>query len=200
MARVLLSETKDWVLEDKDQDLRGWEVRDAKGQRIGAVGDMIVDTDRLRIDTVVLEDGATFRADDVHLADGVVYVDSYGAPSHARPYTGGHGVRMAETVPHPGPAASGPQGGVFADDEDAFRRHYSDAYGDLDYTDYAPAYRFGYDMAYDDRYADRDFEAVEAELRAGYYRRHGYPMSDNLVWHRVSDAVRHAFTTARTRR
>src|SRR5690606_240055 len=188
MPRVLLSETKDWVLEDKDQDLRGWEVRDVKGQPIGAVADMIVDTDAQRVDTVVLEDGATFRAADVRLADGVVYVDSYGAPAHARPYGDAHDVRRAEAAhpvavpPEPvAPAvaatAAPPQaapplasvseprhGGVFADHEDAFRRHYRDAYGDLDYADYAPAYRFGYDMAYDDRYADRDFEALEAEL------------------------------------
>lgn len=213
MARVLLSESKDWVLEDKDQDLRGWEVRDAKGQPIGQVGDLIVDTDAQRVDTIVLEDGTTFRAADVHLADGVVYVDSYGAPAHARPYGDGHDVHRAEAAREPVAAAAPPlaaappptagsserAGGVFAEHEDTFRRHYHDAYGDLDYADYAPAYRFGYDMAYDERYIDRDFEAAEGELREAYYRRHGYPMSDNLVWHHLRDAVRHAYRHVRER-
>lgn len=209
MAHVLLSETKDWVLEDDDQDLRGWEVRDVKGQRIGTVGDLIVDTDAERVDTVVLEDGTTFRADDVSLADGVVYVESYGAPAGAQRYDERREVRRvastAPAAPEPAapavvtPAASAEPapGGVFADHEDRFRRHYRDAYGDLDYADYAPAYRFGYDMAYDERYADRDFEDVEPALRETYYRRYGYPMSDNLVWHSVRDAVRHAYRHVR---
>ena len=209
MARELLSETKNWVLEDKDQDLRGWEARDAKGQPIGRVGDLIVDTDAMRVDTIVLEDGTTFRAADVHLADHVVYVDSYGAPAHARPYGASHGVRRPEAMAAPGPmppaaAAAGPAEvprtsgtGGFVDHEDVFRRHYHDAYADLDYADYAPAYRFGYDMAYDDRYAGRDFEDLEPGLREAYYRRHGYPMSDNLVWNSIRDAVRHAYRYAR---
>jgi hypothetical protein len=214
MGRVLLSETKDWKLEDKDQDLRGWEVRDAKGQPIGTVGDMIVDTDAQRVDTLVLEDGSTFRAADAHLADGVVYVDSYGAPAHARPYGEGHSVRRAEDA---GSAAAAPAAGAaagaaagtaapattdraYTDHEDAFRHHYRDAYGDLDYADYAPAYRFGYDMAYDDRYSGRDFDAAEPELREAYYRRHGYPMSDKLVWNSIRDAVRHAYDRVRAPR
>ncbi|HLT45860.1 MAG TPA: PRC-barrel domain-containing protein [Rubricoccaceae bacterium] len=209
MARVLLSETKDWKLADKDQDLRGWEVRDARGQPIGRVADLIVDTDAERVDTIVLEDGATFRAADVSLADDVVYVESYGAPAHARPYGAGHEVHRAEPLapavaataaPPPEVAERAHDRGVFADHEELFRRHYRDAYGDLDYADYAPAYRFGYDVAYDDRYTDRDFEAIEPELREAYYRRHGYPMSDNLVWNHVREAVRHAYRHARGQR
>jgi hypothetical protein len=108
-----------------------------------------------------------------------------------------------QAVPPPAAAATAaapvaaPHAGAFADHEDAFRRHYHDAYGDLDYTDYAPAYRFGYDMAYDDRYAGRDFDAAEPELREAYYRRYGYPMSDNLVWNTIRDAVRHAYDHVR---
>ena len=225
MARALLSETKDWVLADKDQDLRGWDVLDAKGQPIGEVADLIIDTDAQRVDTIVLADGATFAVADVSLGDGVVYVESYGAPAHARPYGEDSGVRRSEgrieedvppreplappvaaTATSPPAAAPPPTaapvttGGVFADHEDLFRSHYRDAYGDLDYADYAPAYRFGYDMAYEERYAGRDFEALESELRETYYRRHGYPMSDNLVWNSIRDAVRHAYGHARVPR
>jgi sporulation protein YlmC with PRC-barrel domain len=221
MAHVLLSDTKDWALADKDQDLRGWDVLDANGTRIGTVGDLIVDTDAQRVDTIVLEDGTTFRADAVSLGDHVVYVEAYGAPVTARPYHEGRGVHRpsegavagsAAIPPAPVPNAASPPSaaapapaastGAYTDYEREFHDHYRATYGDrrLDYTDYAPAYRFGYDMAYDDRYAALGFDGAEGQLREAYYRRHGYPMSDNLVWNSIRDAVRHAYEHARGRR
>lgn len=230
MARILLSDTHDWELVNKDEDLRGWEVRDARGTPIGEVGDLIVDTDTERIETVVLKDGATFRAADVRLADRVVYVDSYNAPVGARLYDDASLRRRAAVppiaqdaapeaplatappaappfaaVPPPAPATEAPAGpagggaGAYADYDDDFRAHYRSSYGEggLDYAEYAPAYRFGYDMAYDARYMGRDETAAEADLRAEYYRRYGYPMSDNVVWHSVRGAVLHAYRRAR---
>ena len=38
---------------------------------------------------------------------------------------------------------------------------------------------------------------AEPDLREAYYRRFGYPMSDNVVWSRVKGAVRHAFDRVR---
>lgn len=201
MAHVLLDDTSDWELSDAAQDIRGREVRDANGTPIGTVGGMIVDTDARVVDTIVLTDGSRFRAGDVSIDDDAVYVTTYGAPVGVatRPYADGHGVRPrgrpAERVEAPGGAAG------FAAYDDDFRSHYRDAYrddDDLEYDDYAPAYRAGYDFAYDDRFAGRDYAAAEADLREAYYRRHGYPMSDNLVWSRVKGAVRHAFERARS--
>ncbi len=214
MAHVLLDDTKDWELVDSDQDLRGWEVRDANGNPVGTVGGMAVDTERAVVDTIILTDGSRFRAEDVSLDDGVVYVTTYGAPAGVatRAYTDAHGVRRVEP---PEVAAERSEArreiadaqrdaaahGVadFAAYDDDFRSDFRGAYGDTDlaYDDLAPAYRAGYDFAYDDRYADRPWDDAEADLREAYYRRHGYPMSDNVVWSRVKGAVRHAYDRVR---
>lgn len=250
MAHVLFSDTDDWELFDDDQDLRGWEVRDANGATVGRVGDMAVDTDRQVVDTIILEDGTRFRAEDVTLSDGVVYVTTYGAPAGiaTRSYTDAHSVRRAAPVAGPPSEVAREQAEAhrevaeeraemrremhepdraeeiregrrevaeeraegrqevadarhdasgFGAYEDDFRSHYRDAYGDLDFVDYSPAYRYGYDVAYDDRYTGRDFGDAEADLREAYYRRFGYPMSDNIVWSRVKGAVRYAYERAR---
>ena len=84
-----------------------------------------------------------------------------------------------------------PAGGIveYHDLAPEFQRHYDDTYrsGGRTYDAYEPAYRFGYDMAYDGRFAGREFEASEAELRQAYYQRHGYPMSDPHLWADVRD-------------
>ena len=247
MAHTLFGDTGDWELVDGDQDIRGWEVRDANGTVVGRVGGMAVDTDRQVVDTIILEDGSRFRAEDVELSDGVVYLTTYGAPANVttRAYTEAHGVRrtgaVAPEVAHeraearreiaderaemrremrePDRAEEIREGrreiaeekaearreiadaersaSGFAAHEDDFRSHYRDSYGDLDFADYSPAYRYGYDVAYDDRYTGRDFGDIETDLRETYYRRFGYPMSDNIVWNRVKGAVRHAYERAR---
>lgn len=225
MAHVLFGDTDDWKLDDENQDIRGWEVRDANGAPVGRVGGMAVDTERKVVDTIILEDGSRFLADDVTLSDGVVYVTTYGAPAGVatRPYTGSHGVRRIGDPPPSGEVRSAADAGrrpAFVDDpspvsheaagrgtgtsgyaaaEDDFRAHYRDAYGDdgLAFDDYSPAYRYGFDAAYDDRYGERSYEDAEPDLREGFYRRFGYPMSDNIVWSRVRGAVRHAYERAR---
>lgn len=94
-------------------------------------------------------------------------------------------------------AADGTSG--FSGYEDRFRTHFQDSFGDddLGYSEYAPAYRYGYDAAYDDRFRGRDFAASESDLKESYYRRLGYPMSDNIIWSRVKGAVQHAFESVR---
>lgn len=214
MAHVLFGDTDDWKLNDASQDIRGWEVRDANGAPVGRVGGMAVDTERQVVDTIILEDGSRFLAEDVTLSDGVVYVTTYGAPAGAaaRPYTDAHGVRRVEDAPagrspdladDPGPVrreADGPRPSTYSAVEDDFRAHHRDAYGDdgLAFDDYSPAYRYGFDAAYDDRYVERPYEDVEPDLREGFYRRFGYPMSDNIVWSRVRGAVRLAYERARS--
>ena len=252
MPHVLFEDTHDWELVDSDQDIRGWEVRDANGNPVGTVGGMAVDTDAQVVDTIILTDGSRFRVEDVSLDNGVVYVTTYGAPAgvSARPYTQAHGIRRRDVPPEVAAeqaegrreiaeeqaemrremrepdrveeiregrreiaeeraearrevadaqrdAGRGAGGySSFADDfQSNFREHYADS--GLDYDDVSPAYRAGYDYAYDDRYSGRSWDDAEADLRADYYRRNGYPMSDNLVWNRVKGAVRHAYDRAR---
>lgn len=75
-----------------------------------------------------------------------------------------------------------------ADIDSDYRRHFAATYPAGDYEDYAPAYRYGADIASDTRYRGRDYNEIEPELRQDYSRR--YPES---AWERVKDAVRYGW-------
>ena len=74
--------------------------------------------------------------------------------------------------------------------EDEFRQEFKRTHGDsgLLYEDYAPAYRYGYEMASSPKYRGRDFSQIESDLRADYGRR--YP---NNTWDNVKDSVRYGW-------
>ena len=67
--------------------------------------------------------------------------------------------------------ASGRRG--FADHDSDFRRDYDSNYAALggSYDDYEPAYRGGFEMRHDERYRDRDWNAVEPDARRDWERR-----------------------------
>jgi uncharacterized protein (TIGR02271 family) len=69
-----------------------------------------------------------------------------------------------------------------------FRNHFAATYPAGDYEDYAPAYRYGSDIANDTRYRGREYSEIEPELRDDYSRR--YP---NSAWERVKDSVRYGW-------
>lgn len=79
--------------------------------------------------------------------------------------------------------------------EQEFRRDFATRYGNQGaYEAYAPAYRYGYDLANDSRYANRDWNAVEAEARRDWEAR------NQGTWERFRDSVRYAWDRARGRR
>jgi len=81
---------------------------------------------------------------------------------------------------------------VGTDDIDAdFQTDFRSRYGsnrETRYEDYAPAYRYGYDMASDPRYRGRRFSDVEEDLRTDYTRR--YP---NSTWERIKASVQYGW-------
>lgn len=91
-------------------------------------------------------------------------------------------------------SASGTNTGY--DDTD-FRRDFQSRYGSsgASYDDYAPSYRYGYEMANDPRYRGRSFDEVESQLRSDYGNR--YP---NSTWEKIKDSVRYGWdrVTGRT--
>jgi len=209
MARVRYSDTRDWELMDSDHDLRGRDLWDAHGHRLGRIEDLVVDTSAQRVDAVVVDSGEEYLAEHLSIGEDAVYVLEYNAASSEppgplrpdrRPYED-RGLRRRDSDPSPlgeDPPRVGEAGG-YAGLADGFRGHYRQTYGDagLDFADWEPAYRFGYDAAYDNAYAGRGFDASEEALRRGYYQRHGYPMSDRIVWRHVRGAVQHAFEEVR---
>jgi hypothetical protein len=84
----------------------------------------------------------------------------------------------------------------FATYNDNFRKHYVTAFGDRGtaYTDYEPAYRYGYELGTNERYRGRDWAALEADARRDWELRHP------STWERFKDAIRHAWEEVRGRR
>jgi len=83
----------------------------------------------------------------------------------------------------------------FATYSDDFRKHYVSAFGDRGaaYTDYEPAYRYGYELGTNERYRGRDWAALEADARRDWEVRH--PSS----WERFKDAIRYGWDKVRAR-
>ncbi|WP_420454103.1 YsnF/AvaK domain-containing protein [Rubrivirga sp.] len=78
---------------------------------------------------------------------------------------------------------------------DQFRSHYDTTYKSTgrSYGDYEPAYTYGY--AAGKTYGDRDYSAVENDLRSDYSAR--YHDGDDSVWDDFKDAVRHGYNKAK---
>lgn len=78
----------------------------------------------------------------------------------------------------------------YDDFSDAFMADYQVHYAAQggSYDEYDPAYRYGHSLAYDARYANRPWEAIEADAQTGWSDRNaGSP------WDKVKKAVRHAW-------
>ncbi|MGI8746236.1 MAG: YsnF/AvaK domain-containing protein [Bryobacteraceae bacterium] len=73
---------------------------------------------------------------------------------------------------------------------DDFRKDFQTRYGSSGaaYDEYAPAYDFGYRMAGDSRYKDRNWSDVESTLKTDYLRN-----NPNSTWDQVKGAVRYGW-------
>ena len=82
---------------------------------------------------------------------------------------------------------------TFATAEPQFRQHYDTTYKSTgkDYGTYKPAYEYGY--AAGTTYKDRDYNAMDKDLRTDYESRYG----DKSTWDEVKDAVKHGYNRAR---
>jgi stress response protein YsnF len=83
----------------------------------------------------------------------------------------------------------------FSTYSDDFRKHYVSAFGDrgVAYTDYEPAYRYGYELGTNERYRGRDWAALEADARRDWEARHP------STWERFKDAIRYGWDKVRVR-
>lgn len=70
----------------------------------------------------------------------------------------------------------------------AFQNHFSSTYGTTySYDQFRPAYRYGYDLATDPRYSNRNWESIEPEAKEYWDER------QPGAWDRIKDAVRHSW-------
>jgi hypothetical protein len=76
------------------------------------------------------------------------------------------------------------------DFDSTFRTHYQTHYSNFGrgYEEYEPAYHYGYTLANDNRYRDRDWATIETDIRQDWSQR--YP---NSRWEEFKDAVRHGW-------
>jgi uncharacterized protein (TIGR02271 family) len=83
-----------------------------------------------------------------------------------------------------------PLQGASVDDDTYYRKDWQTNYASLGgtYDDYAPAYRYGYDMRRDARYQGRSWDDVESDLRSDWTTRYG--SSGASTWERMKAAVR----------
>jgi uncharacterized protein (TIGR02271 family) len=82
------------------------------------------------------------------------------------------------------------QRGATANLDDEFQRDFQSRYGSsgANYSDYSPAYQYGYEAASDPRYQGRSWDDVESDLRNDYDQR--YPGS---AWERMKDSIRYGW-------
>jgi len=87
-------------------------------------------------------------------------------------------------------------GGDFATMEPTYRSDFQSRYGTgkRRYEDYAPAYRYGYELANDQRYQNQDWNTVEQSARTDWERR------GSGSWQDFKDAIRYAWDQARGKR
>lgn len=101
--------------------------------------------------------------------------------------------RPTEPVPDAGHPVAGIGASVpneYLEYEEDFRSHYDEEYatGDARYEDYVPAYRYGAEIAHDERYRNQAWDDVEPEAR-----RHWETTSTESTWERFKLAIRHGW-------
>ena len=108
MPRTLLSQTHDWELVDRRQDVRGRPLLGADGEPLGTIADLLIDSDEQCIVALVLEDGREYPLRDVELTDEAVVLQA-AAPAGADLSTSEPGTHGAV------PVASSPMGSATDD-------------------------------------------------------------------------------------
>lgn len=186
MGRFVLSKTDDWTLVHDHQDIRGWDVQDRAGNRLGTVAELIANTESELVESIVLDTGREYPARDVTLDDGVVYVEGVPAATDADPI-----VKKYDNarIRRRGAATRGD----WSTHDALYQRHHAATYGGTAYEAYAPAYRHGHTFGANPAYRTRAYDEAEPELRRSYEREHG-----EGTFEKVKHAVKHAFDHARS--
>lgn len=78
MGLIPLSKMDDYELVDKEKDLCGWKVQDATGKTLGKVAEMLVDTDKERVTTLLLDNNAEYSVEDLELGNHVLLLTLQG--------------------------------------------------------------------------------------------------------------------------
>ena len=121
-------------------------------------------------------------------AEDISYTGEESVKTDSRDMSDANFERNSRTQPY--------QSEPYSSYEPVFHEHFSSMYAQSgrQYADYEPAYRYGYSLAVDPRYRDRDWYAIEPEVRDGWT---GY--GGRGTWEQFKDAVKYAWDRVRGR-
>jgi stress response protein YsnF len=74
MAIVAYSQQDEFDLVNSGQDCMGWTVIDQAGNNIGEVNEMLIETDEMKVDSIMVSGGGRIPAENIALRDGRVVV------------------------------------------------------------------------------------------------------------------------------
>jgi hypothetical protein len=100
---------------------------------------------------------------------------------------------MGRSTMSSGAYAADTAGVGFDQYDNDYRTHYQGNFASAGYTydDYKPVYQYGYSLAGDRRYQDRDWSAIEPDARTRWEEH------NPGTWEQFKDAVRYAWDKAR---
>jgi hypothetical protein len=105
-------------------------------------------------------------------------------------------VRHTDVTVEPAQAQQGAAIRGFETYDEGFRRHFTTTFAQqpgATYEAYMPAYRYGYTLATDKRYSNRDWATCAPEVQRDWERDHPG------TWERFKEAIRHAWDEIRGR-
>ena len=91
-------------------------------------------------------------------------------------------------------SSSGSPANTFDTYANDFRSNFTTKYGNRGYSydRYEPAYRYGYTLAGDTRYAGKDWSAIEADVRRDWEKN-----NQGSAWEDFKDSIRYAWDRVR---
>ncbi|NUO48344.1 MAG: PRC and DUF2382 domain-containing protein [Polyangiaceae bacterium] len=99
-----LSRLPSWALDHREEDLRGWPVRDVDGRPLGRVTELVVDTDTHHVSELILDDGKHLAAHETLIGNHELRYSGNGVRKAAKPLVAAAPVAKAVAAPAPAPA------------------------------------------------------------------------------------------------
>lgn len=133
------------------------------------------------------------RATNIFERNGAVDIDRRADEWRESGWTGYDSNTGSQTVTPPLPQQRSTSFGKFEDYATDFRDNFTTTYGTRGYTydRYEPAYRYGYTLATDKRYTNKDWAAIEADARRDWEK------NNQGVWEDFKDSIRYAWDRVR---
>jgi hypothetical protein len=130
----------------------------------------------------------------IHTGASVSYYETMAGLGHALAQPGSPGPPPLDQAVPPSQLSEKDLGEFYTLDR-PFREHYDVNYASLNelYEDYEPAYRYGYGLARSGRYAGRDWNAMENEIRSKWDK------VRPATWERYKQAIRYGWDTTNRR-